>query len=605
MARLGMDSKSTSKTVADHSKATVNKAGGLAFNFDSPAEYLIATVGASMFTEPNYYADTEKPEDIKIAGFNTAGLDEQATKIINACILIAGGDNPRDVLAIANWVRSELNIRTTPMIMTAVAAKCEGTKPFIKNYVPRVAQRPDDILQIFAAFGHLFRMRRVETSSTGRKIITHAAIPASLKKGLAAAMSNVGEYGYMKYGNGGHPNWKDLLPVVHRKKNYPVSKAMYEYLMNGVVIDEKATPILAARKKLTSTKKWSRDLLPLVSKAKVTWEVLISQFGSKREVWEAVVPMMGYMALMRNLANFLDAGIDPRTATRIAAILTNPERVAKSRQLPFRFLSAHTMLTRPQVHSYMMQQAQGVKAYRSKRDPSKWNHGVLNIFADALEGALDQSITNMPVLPGVTAVLVDESGSMSSKVSGKSIISCRDAANALASMVHASTEQSYMWPFGGTTKLLRLSKRDSVITNVNKLANSNVGHATHAHLPLDQMIKQGIKVDRIILLSDMQCYGRSTYMGWGMASSGGDSVAKSMTRYRNQINNKCFLHSFDLRGQGTQQDAPNKLTNVVAGYSEKIFSQVAIFEGEDSMRAVSQGVDVPELPTLEWIRENY
>ncbi len=50
---------------------------------------------------------------------------------------------------------------------------------------------------------------------------------------------------------------------------------------------------------------------------------------------------MGYMALLRNLRNFDEAGVSDAVAGRVAERLADPAQVAKSRQLPMRFLSAY------------------------------------------------------------------------------------------------------------------------------------------------------------------------------------------------------------------------------------------------------------------------
>jgi hypothetical protein len=57
--------------------------------------------------------------------------------------------------------------------------------------------------------------------------------------------------------------------------------------------------------------------------------------------WQAVIPTMGYMALLRNLRNFDEAGVPDEVAERVAASLADPGQVTRSRQLPMRFLSAH------------------------------------------------------------------------------------------------------------------------------------------------------------------------------------------------------------------------------------------------------------------------
>src|SRR5690606_7218412 len=122
--------------------------------------------------------------------------------------------------------------------------------------------------------------------------------------------------------------------------------------------------------------------------AGMTWEALAGwlQGPMDARAWEAVIPAMGYMALLRNLRNFDEAGVGDAVAQTVAARLADAEQVRRSRQFPFRFLAAY-------------------RAARSLR------------WAYPLERALGHSLANVPALPGRTLILVDRSGSMFGGVS--------------------------------------------------------------------------------------------------------------------------------------------------------------------------------------------
>jgi TROVE domain len=130
-------------------------------------------------------------------------------------------------------------------------------------------------------------------------------------------------------------------------------------------------------------------------KAGMTWEDVLSLAGSrvsKKDLWTALLPSLGYMALIRNLRNLDEAGISDADAARLAERIADPEQVRRSRQLPFRFLSAY--LNAPSL---------------------RWGH--------ALEKALDASLANIGELPGRTLILIDTSASMGSRMSGRSQMS--------------------------------------------------------------------------------------------------------------------------------------------------------------------------------------
>ena len=132
----------------------------------------------------------------------------------------------------------------------------------------------------------------------------------------------------------------------------------------------------------------------------MTWESLSSIIdgGMDAKAWEAVIPTMGYMALLRNLRNFLNAGVSTEVLDQIAARIADPDEVAKSKQLPFRFWSAY----KETEHS--------------------------NQFSLAIERAFDASLVNVPALSGRTLILVDMSGSMWGRMSAKSDLMRHDAA---------------------------------------------------------------------------------------------------------------------------------------------------------------------------------
>ena len=90
------------------------------------------------------------------------------------------------------------------------------------------------------------------------------------------------------------------------------------------------------------------------------------------------------------------------------------------------------------------------------------------------------------------------------------------------------------------------------------------------------MIVDKIKADRIIILSDNEC------------NSGGNwynpkTVQTLADEYRKQSGCDIWVHAIDLQGYGTQQFHGAK-TNIVAGWSEKIFDFIKLAEqGEGTL----------------------
>ena len=91
-------------------------------------------------------------------------------------------------------------------------------------------------------------------------------------------------------------------------------------------------------------------------------------------------------------------------------------------------------------------------------------------------------------------------------------------------------------------------------------------------LPFKHLIKEGIKVDRIIILSDDQ------------VNCGDPKPIQSLAdEYRREVNSDCWVHGVDLQGYGTQQFMGVR-TNIIAGWSEKLLDFIKIAEeGVDNL----------------------
>jgi len=226
-------------------------------------------------------------------------------------------------------------------------------------------------------------------------------------------------------------------------------------------------------------------------------------------------------------------------SVKVYEIISDADQVRRSRQFPFRFLSAYKEL-------------QSVPSATSK------------VF-DALETALDVSVENIPRIAGKTAIVVDVSGSMKSAVSQKSKMTCAEIGLLLGVIATRVCEESIFLSFD--TQLYRptVSARGGVVTQVRNIPVQ--GGSTHMELPFNHLTKENINVDRIIVFSDNQC--NSPY------SKG--TIQKYADAYRKSVNPSCWVHGVDLQGYSTQQFTGGK-TNLISGWSEKIFEFITLAE---------------------------
>lgn len=400
--------------------------------------------------------------------------------------------DPEFVSNLAVFARREFNMRSISHVLTAYLAHEPAGKPFVRSTVKGVAVRGDDITEIMSCYLDTFEK----------------PIPNSLKKGIGDVLKNLDEYSLAKYkGESKSVKMRDLLCLCRPKPQ------------NG-----------------EQAELWSRCLEGKLAIPE-TWETQLSAKGNTKEVWQDLIDggKVGYMALLRNLRNIIKA--HPDNLDKVYEKLRDPAAVRKSKQLPFRYLSAYKTLKDECLGSS--------KTY------------------DVLEDALDASIANLPKLPGKTVIAIDISGSMCDPVSAKSNVRCYEIAMLLGLIANRICDDAIVYTFNHGVYNVTVPKRISILNEVSK---TRCYGGTAMELPFAAMIDQKVKADRIIILSDNEC--NSSWRG---------TVQGYADQYRRQTGNDIWVHAIDLQGYGTQQFHGPK-TNVIAGWSEKVFDFILLAE---------------------------
>ena len=563
--------------------ATANRAGGVAFEVADPALKLVTMTGGSFFAEPKFY-DAEACRTKRVAGgkldklaarlelaeskvkaFGSCDeLNDTAKEVIATAVDVASGKSPEDLLAVANWLRNEMNIRLTPQVLLVVASKFDGTKSLVRKYAPHVVKRPDEVKTCLLAYRFLFGMK---------------SLPNGLAHGLGDAVSKFGERGLMKYDGEGFPSWKDVLCWLPRKAGWPLGAEVAKYFISGQVVDPAKTPVIAARKELATKTEFDAEARRLAKASFVNWEVLLSQFPKEKPaVWSFLLDegLVGYMAMLRNLRNILKAGVTEELVQKVSSKLTDKAEVAKSKQLPFRFLAAHA----------------AVREMGGEVDAAD-----LSELLAAVELAVNESCSNVQALPGTTVVFVDNSGSMkSNKVSEKSEVACADVANVLGGIVARVAERPYVVAFGTDVAPVRFSRTDTVIGVAKAIAEANTkGCSTNTHRCFEWLMRQKMAPDRIVVLSDMQSWND------GSCNDAGKCVADVWPAYlaSSAEAKKTWLHCVHLNGYGDGMVDQGGRVNQVGGFSEKVLGMLLQAEG------LAGGAVPAALPTVEQIRAGW
>jgi 60 kDa SS-A/Ro ribonucleoprotein len=262
------------------------------------------------------------------------------------------------------------------------------------------------------------------------------------------------------------------------------------------------------------------------------------------------------MALLRNLKNILEAEVSHEALNDVCSYLTSPTAVAKSRQLPFRFLGAY-------------------------RELKELKHGRVSLVLDALEEAVLQTAANIAGYDNTVKVVIaaDVSGSMQTAVSAKSKVLRFDIGLMLAMLLQSRCANVMTGMFGSTWKVINMPKKD-ILGNVWEFhrREGEVGYATNGHLVIEDLLKRKVVVDKVMIFTDCQLWN----------NSGSTQIAESWRRYK-QIAPNSKMYLFDLAGYGnTPLNVMRDDVYLVAGWSDKVFDVLnAIENGSDALKMIN------------------
>jgi len=462
----------------------VNYEGATAYKTDPKTE-LVSRILCTLVGEDKFYVSGEKSDE----------------ELVNLLKETANKD-PEFCLKLAAYARNEMYLRSIPQLILVELANHKKLKGsgLIPKYAPYIIQRADEITEVIA----------YQLNKFGKPI------PNSLKKAVADAFNRFDAYQLAKYNRKGQVKLRDAMFLCHPKPKDKAQEEIFKKLANNTLEPPE------------------------------TWEVIISTKGSTKENWEAIIPKMGYFALLRNLRNMLLKDVD---LTPVLAKLTDPDKVKNSKLLPFRFLVAY-------------REVQTV--------PSPKTGDVLKAIAKAME----VSLVNLPKLEGYTCIAVDNSASMDNYLSKRGSIRYADIAATMGATLN-KISNALVIVFSEEANFLTLNRNNDILTNVETILSSCEPSSTNAYRVPQLLLERRIKVDRLILLSDMQCWDSK-------ASWEGEyqSFAPNFREYKNKVSPNCWFYSVDLAGYGKGVQVPQGERNTVlmAGWSDRIFDFIANWE---------------------------
>lgn len=359
---------------------------------------------------------------------------------------------PEVIASLAVEARSKQKLRHLPLHLVRELIRHKD-KPagLVADTLANVIQRPDEMGEFLAMY---WKEARPEKKKNKGGLLKNLPLPAQVKKGLARAFQKFDAYQLAKWNRDSAIKLKDVMFLVHPKPKDQAQADTWKQLIDGTLT------------------------------APDTWEVGLSAGDGKKtdekkaEVWTRLLKeeKLGGLALLRNLRNMLDSGVDTKL------IKQGLESANYDRVLPFRFIAAAQHA--PKIESAIEKAFLGVTAQRQK-------------------------------LPGKTILVVDTSGSMygAGNISKHSDMTRVHAAGALAAIVREICDDPVIYCTAGDdharqhATALVPDRRGFALVNLianNEMRSKIGGGGIFLVQCLDYIIGKEKSADRIIVITDEQ-----------------------------------------------------------------------------------------------------
>jgi hypothetical protein len=396
-------------------------------------------------------------------------------------VVKANGVTGLEVLArVILWARHKVGLRTMPIVMGVelfkIAREFNLKFEHDRRFVYLLIRRADELTDFYAHALTVFGVK--------------GKVPQAIKKGVGDAFNKFDAYQLAKYNReqAGTLTMRQLLRIVHAVPQDQVKSDIFAKLMNETLESPNTWEVrLSANGALPANERMSKADL---------WTELVMTRGSGE---------LGYMALIRNLRNIVDAfatdSMNAMSASmfkaglinkrddvlkEVAARLTNPVAVAKAQVLPWTIFNAYDI---------------GIA------------HDFPQVLMNALSTAADLSVSNVPSLGDNVWLIGDVSGSMTAGGVGKNT-PIRLLAIMGAALFKASNGNVKLSLFSDNATFAKnMNPGDSVMTLVKSIMSQSYGGGTNLASALAQRSSLGYEPDAVVVMSDMEVNPMSAYYG--------------------------------------------------------------------------------------------
>ena len=260
--------------------------------------------------------------------------------------------DPEFILKTALFTRLVLNIRVTANFLVALAGFNKDCRRYMKKYYEQTVVLPSDWIDVAELY-----------TSLGDKNIGFSALPVCLRKAMSKKFPKFDVYQIGKYNKNPKKKSKteetDSEAEDDETKLYERHHFTLKQLIRKIHICEPpdiVMPILGKKYPGTQEDFYRSRLSGIWDESKsgkrmkiptpYTWETQLASKGNNASTWKALIlsKKLPYMAMLRNLRNIIQSGVSDNIHKIVQKKLSSSEDVKRSRQFPFRFLSAYAVL---------------------------------------------------------------------------------------------------------------------------------------------------------------------------------------------------------------------------------------------------------------------
>jgi 60 kDa SS-A/Ro ribonucleoprotein len=429
---------------------------------------------------------------------------------------------PEYIAKCAIYARECGSMKDMPALL--LAALSMVSTPLFKKAFPRIVDN-----------GRMLRtlVQILRSGAVGRKSLGSA--PKAL---VQKWLNEASERKLIEASIGANPSLKDIVRMVHPKPADKMREAFYGWVL-GKPHDFALLP-----KALQEMALYKFD--PTSEVPDVPFQMLTAM-PLDREAWARVARRGGWHMVRMNLNTFARHGVFelPGMAECVANKLRDREAIRKARVFPYQLMIAY--------HAAGANVPLAVK--------------------EALQDAVEIAIENVPDFGNRVVVCPDVSGSMKSAVTGArpgatSVVRCIDVAALITAAILRANRSATVLPFENQVCEIRLTARDSVMTNAQKLAAIG-GGGTRCSAPLQWLEDRNQGADLVILVSDNESW-------LDCHSSGATETMRRWEVFRER-NPQAKLVCIDLQPNKTTQAVERADVMNVGGFSDEVFEIVARF----------------------------